>query len=308
MAYDCLLHPEKPEHRRGGAGRNSSEMTPDEVLACFYGFQGTNRIHGDKAQSFHIGFSIYVKGGDSRVRPESEGTDAFHFDSTQELRQFCLFLEDKQCYKINLSSESFPKDASSLIVDAIEKNSHIMEVKIFEDFLSHAQHLRLKDILHEKNYPNRLKESQKKVLENTVRHTSRLGAFVGPLFTFSSLGINSALILCLIFGSSSLGYGLFGAALVLSAGGYYLGSIAGKLRYKYLDRAVNKCYINEDTTEATIPSELEALKAGVMAEKWTGYFSSYANYATYKHPLYFAAGMKVALDEDEKALPKLKTL
>lgn len=27
-------------------------------------------------------------------------------------------------------------------------------------------------------------------------------------------------------------------------GGYYLGSITGKLRYKYLERVVNKCYIN----------------------------------------------------------------
>tara|TARA_R110002110_G_scaffold209215_1_gene421611 strand:- start:19306 stop:20436 length:1131 start_codon:yes stop_codon:yes gene_type:complete len=311
MAYDYFLHPEKPEHRKGGAGRDLSGMTHHEFMSRQFGYIYTcqfGQIYGDKSQKYNIGFDCYQQTKDLQPDPESLNTDYFYFDTNQELISFCTFLESKYSHRIDLTSTKIPHGADKLLVDAIEKNRHIMEVKIFENFLSPEQHQRLKDIMHEKNYPNRLKASRKKVLDSTVRNASWLGALIGPLFTFSSLGVFCAAIAHSLFGLSSITYGFVCAASMLSAGGYYLGSIVGKLRYKHLDRAVDECYINEDTTNATTLPEIEALKAGVMAEKWTGYFSSFTNGVAYKHPIYFAAGMKVALDEDEKALPKLKVL
>jgi len=301
-AYDCLLHPEKKEHRKGGGERGP--MTVDEYLERQYGCRYKRQVYGDESKKYYISFTSYDLTNNSYLTPQDYGSGVFYFDSMQELKQFFFFLKDKQCFKISLSSKSFPKETSSLIVDAIEQNRHIMEAKIFEDFLSPEQTQRLKDVIYEKNYPTRLKKSQEQVLEDITGKASILGALLAPL---SAVAISSVTPYSLLsFGFS--GYGLFGIGSICAIGGYFLGSALGQLRCKYLNYSVQQCYANVDTPDTSKDSEIEALKIGVEAKSWTGYFSSYTNYAANRHPLFFAAGLKVALDEDEKALPKLKTL
>lgn len=264
-ARECLLNPDNPEHASSG-GRNLSKMSLDEYMRWTYGANYTSQfsqVYGDKSQEYNIGFDCYTRTKDLRIAPESLKTDYFYFDSTQELKQFCLFLENKNSFEIDLSFTGLPLEADRLIVDAFEKNNNIMAAEMLDDFLSPEQTKRLEDILHERNYPNRLKESQKKVLEDAKNNSSMLGLMLGVLFTYYSFGIG---FLCAV-------------------GGYFLGSALGALRYKYLDYAADKYYTKEDVLEINDPVEKEALKAGVDATNWQGYFSSYTNYAANRHPL-----------------------
>lgn len=121
---------------------------------------------------------------------------------------------------------------------------------------------------------------------------------------YTQLVLNGAMIgailgtFCIYFGIS--------IGILSSIAGLCMGAYFGKYRYQYLNYAKNqKSALIKNRQAAQETSEQEAFKAGVDAKNWRGYYTSYVNFSTYKHPLAFAAGLKTGMDEDiECSSPK----
>lgn len=78
-AYDCLLHPEKPEHSRGGAERDLSKMSAHEYMSRQHGYSYTSQftqVHGDESQKYHVNFDCYILNEELHIAPEIQGTSA----------------------------------------------------------------------------------------------------------------------------------------------------------------------------------------------------------------------------------------
>lgn len=101
----------------------------------------------------------------------------------------------------------------------------------------------------------------------------------------------------------SLGLTLFSQVSAFFVVAMAVGSVCALARPFYLSWSTTQYEI---TKLNLTQNEEDAMRAGIKAATWKGYFSSFANRNTYQHPVAFAYGMQNAASEKEKFTRQFK--
>ncbi|MBI2792938.1 MAG: hypothetical protein HYX61_13410 [Gammaproteobacteria bacterium] len=193
-----------------------------------------------------------------------------------------------------------PVNASQLILQAMKKNKHLIKVNVPKYFFNRDQKKRLITHLLKNRQSAKLADALANKLAtqkgNKIYQRKKaqqagwivLGAFVG----FS--------IACIIGFSFSLtiGWGV-GGSIIGSAlcFGYQAYAAWASLQYN------NAYKINSIADE----KEHDALKSGIEAQFWPGYFKSYFRTAGYFYPIAFAAAKEHAMNGNTEIIGRIKS-
>lgn len=188
----------------------------------------------------------------------------------------------KNIKAILVKSEKLPEHLRRMIIDGIIENKNIEQAKIVGTFLSKKENDELSKVMEDRGVESRLR-----VMGNFLLH---------PGYVAGIVAVSTLFFMCSI--------PLFFSVVA----GFALNAGCMAVREEYLKRAEAKYSRRDDFAKASSPSEKEALKIGVEAKHWRGYFTSYLKPSAYKHPDAFAAGLSVALKEDEISTSKIKML
>ena len=160
-------------------------------------------------------------------------------------------------------------------------------------------------LLNQEKADRELKEKTAKI----EAHDKQLGEKAHKNYSVwhKTLGALTALAICFIIApaipTTAAAYAILAGAALLGAyvGGSYRNSVieAGKkYRFKEDVEAVQDQWYAKDTTEA--------LKAGVEAATWKGYFNSFGHAPSHNHPKEFKAGMIQAITQNEEVVNAIR--
>jgi hypothetical protein len=179
-----------------------------------------------------------------------------------------------------------PENIAAIIIDELLKQNSLTLASFPSGFLSDEQNF----ILQKKIKQNIDTQNSKKLdLENREKLSHHRWTVMGVILAISAAAL------------AGQGYGLI----------FYYGALGGVISYhlKELHNRVGRWhYQNKKSIEASSPAEKAALKLGVEAITWPGYFTSFLHWQAYRHPQAFVTGMKHAEQENEKLVKAIRTL
>lgn len=175
-----------------------------------------------------------------------------------------------------------PENGAALILKELLKKKALISAEFPAGFLSEQQNAVLQ--LHI-NINKRNQDSKRLRVENREKQSKRRWAVLG-----TALVIGVAIL-------TGLSYWLAICASV----------VAGYISYnlKTILLARNK-YQDQQSIQTCSPEEKEALKLGVEAQAWPGYFNSFTHWQTYRHWPAFSAGMQHAEQENAKMVRTIR--
>lgn len=221
------------------------------------------------------------------------------------------------------------------IVQEIEKNKSVIRIDVPENFFDEQQSNRIKEcVKRNKSIKNKFKyhfynmvytlesldfiekltrfamtEGKDKYFLGSYKYGFFYSLLLAGIITsglFALVGLLPSVILSFVM-AQPFDYSLLTMALVpLSM--TLLGITAVPNLIRDIKKMISKYYTLDNISINALPEEQSALKAGCEATTWRGYFSSFLQLPTYKHPLAFRAGMQLRMDGQESSCRHINQL
>lgn len=279
-AREFLLKPRAEQDALEKAGNNAPIPTTfEELIQRFFSDHG-----GANNNRFHVSLTE-IEG-----RSKTVTSFSFEFNTEEEL----LNMLPDNLVKIDISGSNvnyLTEERKELLMSALLQRQNLQSIGSDVGIFSDSQRERLKNHVKANREAILAKNKKAQPKADKLKLKRKVSLLNWTLF----IG------LCTLIACSANGLGFF-ATLLLTAYTSAITYVAKKL----INFISQHFYKSEAAVHQATPNEKVALKAGVEAAHWKGYFTSYSVWQAYRHPLAFESAKDSALYEHERVIKAIK--